>query len=271
MHVYSKGQGDITLVFMAGHGTSSPTLDFKPLWTRMSDEYRIVVVERAGYGWSETSSSSRDIDTMLEETKKALKLSGENGPYVLIPHSMSGLEAIYWAQKYPNEVKAIIGLDPGIPDIYEESSKLLSQNIRLSVMYFISKVGLSRIMDRKELEKNLPLVRSKELSREDKDSVAAIFHKGSITKNMLNEIDCILENAKKVKANLVPSNTPMYFFISDGSEVIFPNWKEQLSKYVSEINFGQYKYLECGHYVHHEKSDIIADEAKGFLEEINSK
>jgi len=36
---------------------------------------------------------------MLEETRRALELSGEKGPYVLLPHSMSGLEAIYWAQK----------------------------------------------------------------------------------------------------------------------------------------------------------------------------
>jgi len=233
----------------------------------MSDEYRIVVVEKAGYGWSETSSSSRDIDTMLEETRKALNLSGENGPYVLIPHSMSGLEAIYWAQKYPKEVKAIIGLDPGIPDIYENSSEFLSQNNRLNVIYFISKIGLSRFMDRKELEKNLPLIKNKELSREDKDRLVAIFYKSSITKNMLKEIDYIPKNAEKVKANLVPDNTPLYFFISDGSEVIFPNWKEQLSKYVSKVNFGRYKYLDCGHYVHHEKSDIIADKAKKFLNE----
>jgi len=31
MHVYFDGQGDKTLVFMSGHGTACPTLDFKPL------------------------------------------------------------------------------------------------------------------------------------------------------------------------------------------------------------------------------------------------
>jgi len=253
---------------MAGHGTSSPTIDFKPLWMKMADEYRIVVVEKAGYGWSETSSSSRDLDTMLEETRKVLNLSGENGPYVLIPHSLSGLEAIYWAQKYPNEVKAIIGLDPGIPDVYEKASELLSQNNRLKVMYFLSRIGLSRFLDRKELEKNLPILKLKELSKGDKDRIVAIFYKSSITKNMLNEIDYIPENAKKVKNKPVPANTPMYFFISDGNDVIFPNWKEQLFRYVSKINFGKYKFLDCGHFVHHEKSDIIANEAKKFLEQI---
>jgi pimeloyl-ACP methyl ester carboxylesterase len=97
MHVYSQGEGELSLIFMSGHGTSNPTLDFMPLWMRLVDEYRIAVVEKSGYGWSETSNSPRDIDTMLEETRKALELSGEKGPYVLFPHSMSGLEALYWA------------------------------------------------------------------------------------------------------------------------------------------------------------------------------
>jgi hypothetical protein len=70
MHVYTEGQGDLTLVFMAGSGTSNPTIDFKPLWMRMTDDYRIAVVEKAGYGWSETSSSSRDIDTMPKKQEK---------------------------------------------------------------------------------------------------------------------------------------------------------------------------------------------------------
>ena len=42
-------------------------------------------------------------------------------PYALIPYSMSGLEAIYWTQKNPNEVKAITGLYLGIPDVTEKS------------------------------------------------------------------------------------------------------------------------------------------------------
>ena len=90
------------LFFMPGGGSFIPTIDFKPLWMRMAENYRIAVVERAGYGWSEATSSPRDVDTMLEETRKALELSGEDKPYVLVPQSVAGLEAIYWSQKYPD-------------------------------------------------------------------------------------------------------------------------------------------------------------------------
>ena len=52
---------------------------------------------------SQMVDEQRDIDTMLSETRMALEKAGIEGPYVLCPHSMSGLEALYWAQKYPEE------------------------------------------------------------------------------------------------------------------------------------------------------------------------
>ena len=33
LHVFTEGDGNTTLVFMAGHGTSYPTIDFKPYST----------------------------------------------------------------------------------------------------------------------------------------------------------------------------------------------------------------------------------------------
>ena len=161
LHVYTEGNGDSTLVFMAGHGTNCPALDFKPLWIRLTDEYRIAVIEKAGYGWSETSNSPKDLDTILEETRKAIELSGEKAPYVLFPHSMSGLEAVYWAQKYPDEVKAIIGLDPCTPETIDLLPE--PQKLQLQFMYFISRIGLSRLMPESEVGENLPLMKSYEL------------------------------------------------------------------------------------------------------------
>lgn len=100
MHVYREGEGEKTIVLLAGGGTSAPMLDFKPLWSRLSANHSIAVVEKAGYGWSETASVSREIDGLLEESRTALKLAGAHPPYVLTAHSMSALEAIRWTQKY---------------------------------------------------------------------------------------------------------------------------------------------------------------------------
>ena len=93
MSVYTEGDGAKTLVFMSGGGTCSPILDFKSLYSLLSNDYKIVVVEKFGYGFSDVVDENRDIDTMLSETRMALDKAGIKGPYVLCPHSMSGLEA----------------------------------------------------------------------------------------------------------------------------------------------------------------------------------
>jgi pimeloyl-ACP methyl ester carboxylesterase len=265
-HVYTEGKGDITLVFMAGHGTTYPTLDFKPLWLRMRDEYRITVVEKTGYGWSEITNRPRDIDTMLEETRKALALSGERGPYVLFPHSRSGLEALYWGQKYPDEVKAIIGLDPLTP----ETVAILPepQNPQLYLMYFISRIGLSRLMPEAEVEDTFPLLKSDLLTMEEKQAYLANFYRTSLSRDMLNEIRYLDDNAKQVAENGTPADTPMYFFISDGQEEVAKGWKASLTTYLSKITISESMQLNTGHYVHYEKAEIIAEEARAFIKEI---
>ncbi len=267
MHVYRKGQGTASLVFMPGHGTSSPAIDFKPLWHRLLNNYRVAVVERPGYGWSEVAKKPRDLDTMLEETRMALHLAGENPPYVLFPHSMSGLEALYWVQKYPHEVQAIIGLDPLVPEVVEKSLKLPPKT-RLLFMYLISRLGLSRFMPDADAEKMFPLLQSDQLSSEDKKQYMAMVYKSAYTKNMLHEIDCLQKNAQKVQAEGIPPDTPMYFFISEGSDVDAPGWREILTDYVLKTKSGKYRHLNCGHYLHHYRAELIAKEVSDFIKDL---
>lgn len=75
-HIY-WGDGDKTLVFMSGAGTCSPILDFKSLNSSLSDDYRIVVVEKLGYGFSDVVDESRDIDTILSQTRMAIERAGQ--------------------------------------------------------------------------------------------------------------------------------------------------------------------------------------------------
>ena len=83
MSIYTEGSGDKTLVFMPGGGTCSPILDFKSLYSLLSNEYKISVVEKFGYGFSDVVDEARDIDTMLSETRMVLKKADVKGPYVL--------------------------------------------------------------------------------------------------------------------------------------------------------------------------------------------
>ena len=266
IHVFLEGEGDLTLVFMAGHGTSSPVIDFKPLWSRMSDHYRIAVVERSGYGWSETSNTPRDLATVLAETRTALELSGENGPYVLIPHSMAGLEAVYRAQKYPGEVAAIIGLDPLTPEAFDVLPE--PEKKQLYAMVLVSRIGLSRYIPDSDVEHYLPIMKSEELTEKDRQEYLAAFYRSAYSKDMLREVDYLQANAEKVAEKEVPASIPMYLFISEGQEETAKGWQAASLDFFSKIQHGKHRLLPAGHYVHYDQPEVIAEEAKAFLEEI---
>ncbi|MBL1125270.1 alpha/beta hydrolase [Streptococcus suis] len=118
MNILVEGEGDKTLVFLAGGGTTSPILDFQALTSQLKDDFRIVVVEKFGYGFSDDIDEQRDIQTIVTDTRSALKQLGIEGKLILCPHSLSSLEALYWTSQYPNEVEAIVGLDMAFPASY---------------------------------------------------------------------------------------------------------------------------------------------------------
>ena len=56
---------------------------------------------------------------------------------------MSGLEALYWAQKYPEEVTAIIGLDMAVPQYYNN----MKINIPfMKVASLAADIGVTRLI-----------------------------------------------------------------------------------------------------------------------------
>lgn len=183
MNVYTEGSGSKTLVFLSGGGTCSPVLDFKSLYSQLNDTYKIVVIEKAGYGFSDITNSNRDIDTVLSETREALAQAGIVGPYVLCPHSMSGIESLYWAQQYPEEVEAIIGLDMAVPHTYSDY-KINVPLLKLGS--FAANMGVTRWLPGIA---ESDAIKYGNLTEEEKDLYRAVFYRRTGTKDMITEFE----------------------------------------------------------------------------------
>ena len=264
MSVYTEGEGDKTLVFLSGGGTCSPILDFKSLYSLLSNEYKIVVVEKFGYGFSDVVDEQRDIDTMLSETRMALEKAGIEGPYVLCPHSMSGLEALYWAQKYPEEVEAIIGLDMAVPAYYDEMhisipiTKLGQYGAALGITRWIPSLAES------------DAIKAGTLSEEEKEIYRAVFYQRTATVTMIDEVKAVKDNAKTVKENGVPQ-VPMLLFISNGSGgtgFTEETWRRIPKEYIVGCDNASYIELDCPHYVHDYEYEKISEEIRNLLKKM---
>lgn len=253
LHIYAEGEGDNTLVFMSGLGTSSPFYDFKPLFDELTEDNRIVVIERAGYGWSEITSTDRDLDTVLAESRQALAEIGESGPYTLIPHSLAGMEAIYWAQSYPGEVERIVGLDPLIPEYYEQDED--RDNPLSPLVTFLARSGLMR--QQEGVCENMPVIEKGYLNDEEMEAACAIFMRRLMTKNMWEEYRSLDDNSQLV-LNGPGLEVPFYAFISGQGEEL---WIDTLEDY-ADMSFT----LDAGHYIHLDETELIGEKITEIIE-----
>ena len=258
MNVSVKGEGSETIVFLSGAGIASPILDFKNLSDSLSKKYKVVVVERAGYGFSEDSDRSRDVMEVLSETRQALAQAHVSGPYVIISHSMASLESLAWQEKYPNEVKALIGLDWALPASYED---LKDNQALLTVAYWSSKIGLLRYFPESFYIKNPTLTET------ERQQYKLLAYKQLMSQAMLHESRLAKENAKKVPSSINPK-IPALLLVSNGEGTTFSQseWQRYAERFASDQSNIQVDYMDAPHELYHYQSDAIVSRIKEFLE-----
>lgn len=235
MNVYVQGEGSETIVFLSGAGIASPILDFKNVSDSLSKKYKIVVVERAGYGYSEDSNQSRDVMEVLSETRQALSQANVKGPFIILSHSMASLESLAWQEKYPDEVKTLVGLDWALPASYEN----LKQNQALiTVAFWSSKIGLLRYFPESFYIKNPTLIES------ERKQYKLLAYKQLMSQAMLHESQMVKENAKNVPSNINPK-IPTLLLVSNGQGTNFgqSEWQHFSEKFASEQSNVQVVYM----------------------------
>ena len=258
MNVYVEGDGPETIVVLSGAGIASPILDFKNLTDSLSKKYKIVVVERAGYGYSEDSNQSRDVMEVLSETREALSQANISGPFIILSHSMASLESLAWQEKYPDEVKALVGLDWALPASYED---LKDNQALLTVAYWSSKIGLLRYFPESFYIKNPTLTET------ERQQYKLLAYKQLMSQAMLHESRLAKENAKKVPSSINPK-IPALLLVSNGEGTTFSQseWQRYAERFASDQSNVQVVYMDAPHDLYHYQSDAIVSRIKEFLE-----
>lgn len=257
MNVYVQGEGSETIVFLSGAGIASPILDFKEVSESLSKQYKVVIVERAGYGYSDDSHHSRDVMEVLSETRQALSQANITGPFIILSHSMASLESLAWQEKYPDEVKALIGLDWALPSSYED---LKDNQALLTLAYWSSKIGLLRYFPESFYIKNQTLIES------ERKQYKLLAYKQLMSQAMLHESQTVKENAKKVPSNINPK-IPTLLLVSNGDGTSFSQfeWQRYAERFASDQSNIQVVYMDAPHDLYHYQSHEIVSQIEDFL------
>lgn len=256
IHIYRQGHEDKPkIILMSGSGTVAPVYDFKVLYEKLTKDFRVIVIEKFGYGYSDIYDTPSDIDTLVSIQKQALEIIGEIGPYILIPHSMSGLEALRWKQIYPDDVDAIIGIDMATPLSYSEwTDKKVSKKIRL--MEFANRYKLYGL---------LCSLNNQSLTKAEIKQQKLLRKRNAFNICYINEAKEVLSNAEVVGKKGY-TKCPTLLFSSNGKQ-LENHWIKYQKEFASMLDAKLVCY-DCGHYIHHYESDEMCEEIINFVDSL---
>lgn len=241
---------------MSGSGTVAPVYDFKVLYEKLSNYFRVIVIEKFGYGYSDIFDSPADIDTLVSTQKRALEAMGENGPYILMPHSMSGVEALRWIQLYPDNVTAIIGNDMCTPLTYGVwTNEKVEKKIKM--MKFATKYKLKGL---------LCPISNRCLTKYEIKQHKLLRKRNAFNICCINESKEILSNVQIVK-KAGYAQCPVLLFVSNVKQTQ-EYWFKAQEEFARILNAKLINY-DCGHYIHHFKSDEMSEEIIKFVKTLN--
>lgn len=110
MHIYCTGEGSPTVVLDAG--LNGGTMSWAKVQEQVSNHTRVCSYDRAGMSWSEPGPKPRTYMRIADELHALLQAAGEEGPYVLVGHSVGAHTVRFFVQKYPTDVAGIVLVDP---------------------------------------------------------------------------------------------------------------------------------------------------------------
>jgi pimeloyl-ACP methyl ester carboxylesterase len=114
LHVWCAGPKSAQTVLLLGGGHSQG-LWMRPFQAGLRDQWRACLIDRAGLGWSGAGRTPITLDDEIAQLHDGLAVAGEHPASALVGHSGGGEVAINYAGAYPEEVKALVLLDPSSP------------------------------------------------------------------------------------------------------------------------------------------------------------
>jgi pimeloyl-ACP methyl ester carboxylesterase len=109
INLYCTGAGGPTVILMAG------LFSWSVVWYKtqpvIAQKARVCAFDRAGYGFSDPGLRPQILSDVVDDLHAALNAGPIPGPYVLVGHSLGGIEARLYAQRWPKEVVGMVLVD----------------------------------------------------------------------------------------------------------------------------------------------------------------
>lgn len=262
MEVAQMGDGPVPLLLLYGFSILFPDLEYGALGEQLAEEYRVLIPSKFGYGFSDVTDAPRDVDTLVEEYRGMLSALHVSPPVVLAAHSMGFLEALRWAQKYPEEVLALVGLDPATPEVYHTFDLKRSLQQIESIHSPEWKRQLLFLWTVRSMLSRYPARLRKQLRPAARRNFAGLV--------WVNESRALPGNVEKILQDGPPASTPTLFLLSNGKGTPLPGeeWRRHALDYLDHFTDTQYELFDLPHDLYFHRPKDLAEVVLEFLSQV---
>jgi pimeloyl-ACP methyl ester carboxylesterase len=267
-------ENETTIILLPGSASASPVLEFLPLAEALSKHYRVITIEPFGYGLSDTTNTSRDMDTVVNELHQCVSTLGYDR-YYLMAHSLSGLYSLYWANTYPEEVLGFIGIDCSVPGQNEENPYPISITAINKISAYLQKtqnvLGISRALSIGDPKRIIFADFSYDYSEEQLKVYRILALDRSYNTTVLNEQDCFDAHLETVAEMKFPENLPVLQFVASSNCEVMAAWEQLHIDVIAESEFSKVIRVEGEHYLHFAKKTEIVETVNQWIASLPSK
>ena len=265
-HYCIKGIGAPLFIFITGSGTPCAYTDFYQLQWDLARRGTTLSFDHAGSGWSEDTKEKRTITNLVSELEQIIAIVSKTKPVILVAHSLGSLEAIAYAQTFPERVNGIIFLDGGSPEFYAKDSETMAYWTNRGIA-LIRTLGINRILG--DCGLNLPMygqnLRNNKLPGQVEELDQAMYNRYAGNSSNLATIRKMTENAKEICNGSRLGDIPILVLSSDSGE----EWNKvqlQLAKWSTRST--QYTIKGAKHYLHWSNYKEVSMYMNKFLDEL---
>ena len=263
--VVGNKNGKHTIVCCAGLNDGTMNFSWRKMTKYIEKDNKLLFIDRAGYGLSEDTKEDRTVEQIVEDYRTVLKNMGQEGPYILMGHSIGGMYTSYWQSKYPEEVEGVIIMDGTLCNLVdEEAQKEVSGQWK--ILSIAEKVGMEPYFMRKFYYNNL----LDNVSEKEADFHLYLFSKTTGAHATISEANLIYENAQPVWNSLEPNDVPKVFI--DASYQVANDQsfeKDYWIPYSEKMGNCNIVPLYGGHSIFYEKPKECANIVNRFIAELD--
>ena len=246
-----QGKGSPLIIIEVGVGESFRS--WTSIVAEVSKATSVLVYDRAGYGQSDMGPLPRDAKSEAADLWDLLKKAALKGPFIIVGHSLGGLNMQVFAHDHPDAVAGMVLLDPPPRDWMAGGSFPRLRQLFLQTVEEMTRAAESAERSNDKAERSrAPFLRT--ISSEHKEMF------GNTAKQILS-----IPSFGNMKIVVIASGRTNPAF-GDEAEAFQKHWIEECRKLSRLSKAGEFVLAEnSGHHIHRDAPELVLSVIKRLI------